>query len=249
VVLVPGSCSTGAAWRPVIAGWEGAFRTVTTSLLGYGGTAERRTALDASIDHEADVVEAVVDKAGGKVHLVGHSYGAAAALAFALRDRSALASLTLIEMPPPTLLRDVGEHDHFQAFRRMTDVYEADFAAGRSDAIGTMIDFYGGAGTWQSWPPKVRDYAARTTAVNLLDWATAYEFSWNLEAMRSLGLPALVMYGRLSPPAMQTGGAALARLLDVPLEIVDGAAHFMIATHAAEVARRIAVHIRQVEGI
>lgn len=48
IVLLPGSCSTGAAWRPVIAAWNDRFRTVTTSLLGYGGTAERRTAADPS---------------------------------------------------------------------------------------------------------------------------------------------------------------------------------------------------------
>ena len=64
VVLVPGSCSTGAAWRPVIAAWNGAFRCVTTSLLGYGATAERRTDGDPSITHEADIVESVVRKAG-----------------------------------------------------------------------------------------------------------------------------------------------------------------------------------------
>jgi len=29
IVLVPGSCSTGAAWRPVIATWHGQFRRVT----------------------------------------------------------------------------------------------------------------------------------------------------------------------------------------------------------------------------
>jgi pimeloyl-ACP methyl ester carboxylesterase len=52
VVLVPGSCSTGAAWRPVIASWNGRFRTVTTSLLGYGGTVERRT---ASAQNQSDV--------------------------------------------------------------------------------------------------------------------------------------------------------------------------------------------------
>ena len=44
IVLVPGSCSTGAAWRPVIAALGGRLRCVTTSLLGYGGTDERRTA-------------------------------------------------------------------------------------------------------------------------------------------------------------------------------------------------------------
>jgi pimeloyl-ACP methyl ester carboxylesterase len=36
VVFVPGSCSTGAAWRPVISELSDSFRCVTTSLLGYG---------------------------------------------------------------------------------------------------------------------------------------------------------------------------------------------------------------------
>src|ERR1700730_10519526 len=60
IVLVPGSCSTGAAWRPVIAAWDNQFRCVTTSLLGYGGTVERRTARDPSISHEADALESVI---------------------------------------------------------------------------------------------------------------------------------------------------------------------------------------------
>jgi pimeloyl-ACP methyl ester carboxylesterase len=34
IVFVPGSCSTGAAWRPVIAALSGGFRCVTTSLPG-----------------------------------------------------------------------------------------------------------------------------------------------------------------------------------------------------------------------
>jgi len=36
VVLVPGSCSTAAVWRPITEAWSECFRTVTTSLLGYG---------------------------------------------------------------------------------------------------------------------------------------------------------------------------------------------------------------------
>jgi pimeloyl-ACP methyl ester carboxylesterase len=49
VVLVPGSCSTGAAWRPLIATWNNSFRCITTSILGYGGTTERRTPENSSI--------------------------------------------------------------------------------------------------------------------------------------------------------------------------------------------------------
>jgi hypothetical protein len=43
----------------MIATWNGRFRCVTTSLLGYGGTVERRTAGDPDISHEAEIPESV----------------------------------------------------------------------------------------------------------------------------------------------------------------------------------------------
>ncbi len=43
IVFVPGSCSTGAAWRPVIAALGDNHRTITTSLPGYGASSERRS--------------------------------------------------------------------------------------------------------------------------------------------------------------------------------------------------------------
>jgi pimeloyl-ACP methyl ester carboxylesterase len=75
IVLVPGSCSTGAAWRSIIAHLQDEFRCVTTSLLGYGATSERRSGADADMAHEAEVVEAVIRRTGSPVHLVGHSFG------------------------------------------------------------------------------------------------------------------------------------------------------------------------------
>ena len=109
VVLVPGSCSTGAAWRPVIAAWNGALphrdhqpaRATAARPSGAARAIPRST-------HEADIVEAVVRKAGGPVHLVGHSFGAVASLALALRDRTEIASLTLDRGAGAELLRDAA---------------------------------------------------------------------------------------------------------------------------------------------
>ena len=55
ILFVPGSWGTRSAWRGVMAALGGNFRLVTTSLLGYGGTAERRTPADLSIDREAEI--------------------------------------------------------------------------------------------------------------------------------------------------------------------------------------------------
>jgi pimeloyl-ACP methyl ester carboxylesterase len=249
VVLVPGSCSTGAAWRPVIAAWDGQFRTVTTSLLGYGGTAERRTASDCSIAHEAEALESVVRRAGGRVHLVGHSFGGLVALAVALRNRVPLASLSILEAPAAEVLREAGEEQHYRAFRQMTEVYFDAFENGDAQAISTMIDFYGGPGTFASWPPRVRAYAVETTPVNILDWASAFGFPLTEEALATVRLPVLILRGGASHPAVQRANELLGELLrGATGEAIEGAAHFMIATHASEVARSIARHVCRTTG-
>jgi pimeloyl-ACP methyl ester carboxylesterase len=249
MVLVPGSCSTGAAWRPVIAAWENRFRYVTTSLPGYGGTAERRTPGDASISHEAEALESVIRKAGGRVHLVGHSFGGLVALAVALRGRARLASLTVIEAPAVMMLDGSGEIQHIRAFREMTGAYFAAFKRGNADAIETLIDFFAGAGTFASWPPRVRAYAVATTPVNILDWETAFDYPLTAAALAQVRVPTLVIRGGESHPAMQRVNEILSeRLIQATLATIEGAAHFMISTHADEVARLLARHAHRAEA-
>jgi len=246
IVLVPGSCSTGAAWQPVISTWHNRFRCITTSLLGYGRTGERRTACDPSISHEAGVLESVIRKAGGRVHLAGHSFGGLVALAVGLRDRVDLASLVIIEAPAVELLREKREHQHYRAFRLTSQAYFADFKNGNAEAIAAMIDFYGGPGTFASWPPKVRDYALETTPVNILDWASAYNFAIPAASLTSLKIPVLVIMGAASHPAVRRANSLLRHgVPNSSLAIVDGAAHFMISTHAHEVGRLMAQHVCQ----
>jgi pimeloyl-ACP methyl ester carboxylesterase len=246
---VPGSCSTGAAWRPIIAACNGRFRCVTTSLLGYGRTAERRTESDPAIRHEAEVVESVIRRAGGTVHLIGHSFGGLVALAVALRREVNLASLVIIEAPAAELLRERGEVEHYRAFRNMTDAYFAEVARGSAMAVAGMLDFYGGAGTFASWPQRVRDYAVETTPVNVLDWATAYGFPLSADSLAAIDLPVSVICGGASHAAVQRANALLAAGINAAsLATIDDAAHFMIATHADVVGRLIAAHIDRAES-
>jgi pimeloyl-ACP methyl ester carboxylesterase len=248
VVLVPGSCSTGAAWRPVISQWHDNFRCVTTSLLGYGGTAERRTGPDTDISEESQVVESVITRAGSPVHLVGHSFGGLVALDVALRKRTPLLSLTILEAPAAQLLHNMGEEQHYRAFRAMTASYFAAFYRGDAAAIETMIDFYGGAGTFAAWPERVRDYAISTTHVNVRDWANVYRFDLTPARLAAVDIPTVVVFGGKSHPAAQRANRLLAQCIPhAAVHAMAGAAHFMISTHPAETARHIAPHILSVE--
>ncbi len=248
IVLVPGSCSTGAAWRPVITHWNNQFRCVTTSLLGYGRTAERRTVADTDISHEAEVLESVVARAGGPVHLVGHSFGGLTALAVALRNRVPLLSLVIIEAPAPEVLRQTGEHQHYRSIREMSEAYIGAFEARDGGAIELMIDFYGGAGTFAAWPERVRGYARQTPAVNILDWQTAYGFSIPTAALARVEVPTLVLCGGASHPAIRRANELLVQgMSNASLATLDRAAHFMISTHPEGVAAIIAQHVAAAE--
>jgi pimeloyl-ACP methyl ester carboxylesterase len=246
LVLVPGSCSTGAAWRPMMSAWGGRFRCVTTSLLGYGGTVERRDPKTPLIAPEADAIEAVIRRAGGPVHLVGHSFGGSVALATALRKSVPIASLSIVEAPAVPLLRLLGEDEHYACFGRMTEIYFSAFERGEAEAVAEMIDFYGGTGTFASWPARLRAYAIETTHVNILDWSCGYAFPESVAQLATIDIPTLVLWGGASPRAVQRANELLADCVPgAARRTIAGAAHFMIATHAAEVAAAVARHVDQ----
>jgi pimeloyl-ACP methyl ester carboxylesterase len=249
IVFVPGSCSTGAAWKAVIAQLDGQYRTITTSLPGYGGSAERRTAGDRSIAPVASAVEAVIRRSGGPVHLVGHSFGGEVGLAVALRGCVPLESLAIFEAPAPGMLSVFGKSGRYDAFRAMTDAYIGDFRSGNAEAIAAMVDFYGGPGTFQSWPASVRSYAAKTTPTNILDWESAYSFEPSPQALAGLNLPLLVAVGEISHPAVVEANALIARSVPrASFATIPGAAHFMTATHAQAVADLIVRHVSGGQG-
>jgi pimeloyl-ACP methyl ester carboxylesterase len=178
------------------------------------------------------------------VHVVAHSFGGIVAIAVALRKRVPLASLVIAEAPAAELLATMGEAAHYQAFRDMTEAYFDAFCDGEEEAIATMIDFYGGPGTFASWPERVRAYAIETTAVNIRDWASVYGFPLSPALLAAIDMPALVLWGARSHPAVRRANELLGRCLKgAARTAVEGAAHFMISTHATEVAGLVGAHI------
>ena len=250
VIFVPGSCSTGAAWRPVIAALGGQFRCITTSLPGYGGTAERRSPIDPPVLREVEVVEHVVRRAVDSrdvpVHLVGHSFGGLVGLAMALGGTVRLASLTILEAPLPGVLQACDEAEAYRAFRDMTDRYFAAYRAGQPEAIAVMIDFYGGAGTFASWPRRLQDHVVTTTPVNMLDWNSAYGFQPAPTVLQKILVPTQVVCGGLSHPAVRRGNELVSiHLPNASYSAIRDARHFMLGSHPDEVAYFVARHVNE----
>jgi len=244
LLLVPGSLSTSAAWKPVAALLETRFRIVTTSLLGNGGTAERRQPGKASIMLQVKALEEVVRRAGGPVHVVSHSYGGAGALALAMHAPASVASLVLIEANIADVLRQAGEMALYRRFRAMSETYKAAYMAGEREAVSRVVDFYGGTGAYAALPQQARDYLIAHTASNMLDWESLYGFDVPLADYARIAAPTLIVRGMRNGSEMRRIAEILHdNIADASLASFEDAGHFMLSTHAEPLAQLIAAHV------
>jgi pimeloyl-ACP methyl ester carboxylesterase len=112
LLFLPGSFGTGAGWKAVLGYLGDGYRTVTTSLLGYGATPDIRPDGNATMSQQVGLIDRIIDRIGTAPHVVGHSYGGLVALVHALTGRRRPASLLLVEANPLGLLRSVGDWEH-----------------------------------------------------------------------------------------------------------------------------------------
>lgn len=246
LLFLPGSFGTGTGWKAVMGHLGDGCRMVTTSLLGYGATPDIRPDGNATMAQQVCLIDRIIDQIGTSPHVVGHSYGGLSAIVHALTGRHRPASLLLVEANPLGLLRASGDLEHYGMFESMTGAYFADFARGDAEAARHVIDFYGGAGTFDSMPPKVRSYIVATTAVNVRDWSSGTPFEPSKETLQSIDVPTTVVRGGNSHPAMRR----IAELLhdSIPaaqLVTIEGGSHFLPSSHPAEIAALVR---RQVGG-
>jgi hypothetical protein len=83
-----------------------------------------------------------------------------------------------------------------------------------------------------------------TTPVNLLDWQSVYGFRLTPAVLAAVDIPSLALWGRLSHPAARRANALLGQCIrHGSVASIPGAAHFMISTHAAQVAGPFTRHI------
>jgi pimeloyl-ACP methyl ester carboxylesterase len=248
IVFVPGSWATMSAWRGVIAALGGRFRTVTTSLPGYGGTRESRTPTDTSINRQAEIVEAVIRQTGGPVHLVGHSYGALVCLDIALCGLVPLMSLTLIEPVAFGLLHQGGELALYEQFNATREDYVRSFENGDKEAARRVVDYLGGHGSFDALPSRMREDIVEATPTHVLDMP--FNFDPPLSAFANILLPTLIIRGERSVRSLQRSAEILSgALANASLRTISAAGHFITDTHGAGVAKLIGEHVSRVEAL
>jgi len=244
LLFIPGSFSTGAAWRPIQARLPASARLATLSLCGYGKTDETRSLGDTSIAHEVAVVEAALERLRGPATLVAHSFGGVVALAAALRFHKQVTGLVLFEANPMDVLRLSGEKYLLEEARELARRLETEVSHKIADAPALIIDYWNGHGSFERLPEPVRAYCRQTVFTNVLDWRS--DFGFRANRLASMRCPVKIARGSLANPAMVAITDALAHILPTAsVSIVEGAGHFPIATHPDECAQMVTAFVQQ----
>lgn len=177
--------------------------------------------------------------------LVGHSFGAVAALRLAIAAPEAIRTLTLVE---PVLFAAARGSGTWAEICGMMDRYRAALSAGdRERAAAIFTGVWGSGVPWGDLPAGER--AAITRRIHLVEAGTPalFEDSGRIladDALESLEMPVLLIRGDRSPAIIGAIAEAIAaRLPDVGVATVPGAAHMLPITHPAETAGLIGVNL------
>ncbi len=182
---------------------------------------------------------------GGRVDLIGHSFGATVALRMALERPDLVRSLTLIEPVIFAAARGGAVYDLFRAGHM--GFAELVLAGRRAEAATWFHGVWGAGERFGDLPEKTRRYmldrihliAAQNPV--LLEDAAAMLWPGGLEGVR---VPVLLIDGADSPPIIAAVHAALAeRLPDVRRLSVPGAGHMVPITHPERIAAQVQAHL------
>lgn len=249
LVFLPGSYSTKEAWRGVQAALQGNYRLISTSLPGYGATAETRPAMVSDMNLMQNFVAQIAEQIGEPFHLIGHSFGGLTTLASTLNKSVEPLSVITFEGNPIYSMPEKGTFVWKAEMLEVGEQFEEAYLRGDKDAAALIIDYWGGRGFFASMPEVVREFCRSTTYTNILDWRAAAGFTPQISDFSSIEVPATLVRGELANDAIVEITSLLSQFMPrAKLQIVESAGHFLISTHPKQCAAIIDDHLLQYYG-
>lgn len=194
VVFVHGNPGPAEDWADLVAGVGEFARALAPDMPGYGD-ADKPASFDYTIDGYARHLSGVLDQLGvRRVHLVAHDFGGPWALAWAVGNPHAFASVTLINTGA---LVDYRWHRYARIWR--TPIVGELFMASASRAAFRMLLGRENprlpAETLDRLYERSRSWASKRAVLKLYRATPASAMAGAVDALRALDRPALVLWG------------------------------------------------------
>lgn len=232
VVCLHSSGGSSAQWKGLTAQLAREHQVIAPDFLGHGRSPQADPSGPTILDQDAAQVAAIAAAHGG-AHLVGHSYGGAVALRVALDHPALVRSLVLYEPVAFGMLQQAPEHASlWQEIGQLGRAIVLQSQMRRLLAAAKIfVDYWSGAGSW------LRIGAAKQGTIALRMPAVAEHFSaifsWQLQPLRDLRLPVVLMHGERTRRVTKAIVAELAAQLPQAMQTRIGCAgHMGPVTHA-----------------
>lgn len=200
ILLVHGGVSDYRSWACQVAAFSLKHRVVSYSKRYSYPNKNPVIAWDSLVYVDARDIVSLIDQLQlGRVHLVGHSYGAFAALIVALKHPELMRTLIIAEPPAHHLIDNVdgGEALFNQLILEVWNPVKSAFARGDTeDAMRRFTNGIGGPGYFESLPISVRKSRLQNASAlqGLIQSSDAFPMLLR-EEIQQLMVPTLILEG------------------------------------------------------
>ena len=218
LILLHGGQGDYRSWAPQMEAFSERYRVISYSRRYNFPNDNPLTSRYRSAYTDADDLAALIRRLKlGRVHLVGTSAGALAALVLAVEHPGMARSLVLAEPPVHRWAKDDpnGEPLYKEFMAAIWEPAAAAFKAGDDrGAMRVLVDGFGGAGRFDRLPPEAREVAMQNSHFFKVATALADPFpELSKEKVRRLRVPVLIVTGENTIRIHKFVNDELARLL------------------------------------
>lgn len=246
VILLHSSLSSRRQWRKLQSQLGDRYRLLGLDLLGYGETPMPAETGDFTFAREVDLVERLMERVEGPVHLAGHSYGGAVALKTALRHPGRVRSVYAHEPVLFALLKSEGCLAESNEIANLSRDTARRLEQGHLEAAAEgFIDYWSGPGTWRRIPQDRKLDFLKAIPKIRLDFDAISNDGGGLAEYANLTMPVLLTAGDTgAQPGRRVAELLAAALPNGSLRILEGAGHMAPVAEAERVNAIIDGHLR-----
>jgi pimeloyl-ACP methyl ester carboxylesterase len=201
LVCLHSNASSSSQWRSLADLLQDRFRVIAVDGYDAGKSPPWPSSEPLRLEDEVRLLAPVLQRAGDRFHLVGHSYGGAVAVKAALMFPQRVASMVVYE---PTMFWLLAGADPLRSpvqgiWRAASEGADAVDRGDNAAGARRFIDFWMGSGSFDAMPPA-RQAAVASSVSKVRRWRdTLTQETTPLSALAALAMPVLCMYGEDSP--------------------------------------------------